>query len=157
RPPAPVAAPIPPPAAPQPPVQLTPEQQREQADRQRIQRDPFGFQADSLKAQEQQFIDALAQQEYQIAPEEMDAFLSGDGATVSRALARVHVNAVGSVLRVVAQQLPMYMNNMMQRHQQTSSREDQFWKANPHLNKAQHYQLAMSTAKAYIQMNPGAA
>lgn len=146
------------PAQPQQPAQQpqvqTPSEQDQLA--RRAESDPFGLQADMLEQQQQQYIDALAQNAYPISDEDMNAFLSGDGRQVSRALARVHVNAVGSVLRVVSQQMPMWVNNMLKYHQAATDSEGAFWTANPGLDRAQHKDLAWAAARAFRQMNPKA-
>jgi hypothetical protein len=113
-------------------------------------------QADLIEQQTQQYVDALAQQVYPVAQDDIDAFLSGDGTKISQALARVHVNSVGSMLRVVSQQMPVWINNMMQLHSTARTREDQFWQRNSFLDRAQHGKLVLTTARAYRQMYPQA-
>lgn len=123
----------------------------------RVRRDPFGMQADILQQQEAQYVDALAKTVYPVSQEDLDAFLSGDGTRISSALARVHVNAVGSVLRVVSQQMPVWINNMMQLHTTARDRETEFWHRNSFLDRQKHGKMALTAARAYRQMNPQAA
>lgn len=141
--------------APQP--QAAPAPQSD-ADRQaeEVRRDPFAFQANLLQQQEASYVQALAENVYKISDADMDAFLSGDASKVSNALARVHVNAVGSAMKVVSQFMPMWVGNMLKLHQASSDAENGFWNANPGLNKTVHGKLAHATAVAYRQMNPQA-
>ena len=136
--------------------QLTPEQQAQQAQQQRMDTDPFAVQADIIHQQQQQFVDQLAQNVYPISNEDMDAFLSGDGTKVSQALARVHVNAVGSVMKAVSQYMPVWVGNMLKLHSQAREREDGFWNMHPDLDRTKHNDLAIAAANAFKQMNPTA-
>ena len=158
QPPQPVAVPpvqaAPPPAP--PPAPVDPAQAAQAAQAERVRRDPFGVQADLIEQQTQQYVEALAQQVYPVSVEDVDAFLSGDGTKISQALARVHVNAVGSMMRVVSQQMPVWVNSMLQLHSSARSREDQFWQRNNFLDRTKHADLALTTARAYRQMYPQA-
>lgn len=138
----------------QPPPTLTPEQQTAQAQEEAIRRDPFQYQADLIRQSEAAFIDTLAKQTYAISDQDMDAFLSGDSSKVSQALARVHVNAVGSVMRVVSQYMPIWVGNMIKLHSSAREAEDTFWNNAPHLDRVKHRDLAHSAARAVRQHNP---
>lgn len=129
-----------------------------EADRQaeEIRRDPFAFQANLLQQQEQAYTQALAENVYKISEADMDAFLSGDSTKVSQALARVHINAVGSAMKVVSQYMPIWVGNMLRLHQTANDAEKSFWDANPDLNRQTHNQLAQTAARAYRQINPRA-
>ena len=157
------AAPQQPQPQPQPPAPVvpqpvaaarTPEQQASEAEAQRIRQDPFAYQAELIAGQEAAFVDALAKDAYAISDADMDAFLSGDSSKVSQALARVHVNAVGSVMKVVSQYMPIWVGNMLRVHQASSEREAQFWSAAPYLDKTKHHALALTAARTVRQFNP---
>ena len=122
----------------------------------RARSDPFGVQADMLQEQEQAYVQALAEQVYPISAQDMDAFLSGDSTKVSQALARVHVNAVGSVMKVVSQQLPMMMGHYIKFYQAARDREDRFYNNNKFLDRTQHGQLVADIARTYRRMYPKA-
>ena len=139
-----------------PPQPIDPAEASRAAAQERVRRDPFGVQAEMIEQQTQQYVEALAKEVYPVSIEDVDAFLSGDGTKISQALARVHVNAVGSMMRVVSQQMPVWVNNMLQLHSTAKSREDQFWERNSFLNRKEHANLALTTARAYRQMYPQA-
>ena len=152
-PPAPALA-TPQPAAAPVAAALTPEEQARSAEAQRIRQDPFAYQAELIAGQEAAFVDALAKDAYAISDADMDAFLSGDSTKVSQALARVHVNAVGSVMKVVSQYMPIWVGNMLKVHQASSEREAQFWSEAPYLDKTKHHALALTAARTVRQFNP---
>lgn len=144
------------PTAPQQQPTQVPTQQPQDELENRLRQDPFGVQADMLQRQEAQYVQALAEQVYPVSTEDVDAFLSGDGTKISQALARVHVNAVGSMMRVVSQQMPVWVSNMLQAHAKSRELEDSFWNANPHLDRTKHKNIVLTAARAYRQMNPNA-
>lgn len=141
---------------PEAPAQLTPEQLQTQQQQLRARSDPFGMQAELLAEQEQSYVQALAQQVYPITQEDMDGFLSGDGSKVSQALARVHVNAVGSVMKVVSQQLPVMLGHYIKMYSASQEREASFYQANTFLDKKVHGPLVADVARTYRRMYPQA-
>ena len=149
--------PVQPQRQPAQPAQPQPQAQPQQpAQQQQAERDPFQIQSELLEQNQEQYIQALAQHVYPISQEDMDAFLSGDSTKVSQALAKVHMNSVGSVMKVVSQYMPIWVGNMLKTHQVAQEKENSFWTANPGLNREQHRQMAWTAARTYRQMNPNA-
>jgi hypothetical protein len=118
--------------------------------------DPFAQVRDGLAQNEEQFRTAIADHYYKITPQEMEQFLGGDSKVVSHALARVHLNAVGSVMAVMAQQMPVWINKHLTQHQARAAAEEEFWAANPKLNRDQHRALVGPIVNTYKHANPNA-
>lgn len=152
--PAPAAAVAPAPAAPAPvapqPAVAPQAQQPGEA------LDPFETMRANLAQHEPQFRQALADQMYKIDQKDMDAFLSGDSKVVSHALARVHMNTVGSIMAVLSQQMPVWVNTLVQRQNGMAEAENRFWQANAHLDKSKHRHLVGPIAKTYRNSVPTA-
>jgi hypothetical protein len=118
--------------------------------------DPFSSVRDSLAQNEEQFRTAVADTYYKITPQEMEQFLGGDSKIVSHALARVHMNAVGSVMAVLAQQMPVWVSKHLTQHQARAAAEEEFWAANPKLDRNQHRALVGPIVNTYKHANPSA-
>lgn len=118
--------------------------------------DAFSTIREALAKNEAPFLEQLAQTTYQVSQADVDALLSGDGKVVSKAMARVHMNAVSSVMAVMTQQLPTYVQAAISQLRTREEMENGFWTANPHLNKAAHRQYLPGIIKAYASTNPNA-
>jgi hypothetical protein len=120
--------------------------------------DPFA-QAQQLIAQSRdQFMEVLSDKMYPITDEEVRGLLDepGGGKKISQYLAAVQLNTVDSVMRVVSQQMPVWLNGLLSVRTMYHERENQFWTANPHLDRKQHRQYIAPIANAYRASNPQA-
>lgn len=118
--------------------------------------DPFDALARQIGSQAEAFIGALAEREYPITAEAHEAFIGGDTKQLSQLCAKIHVNAVNSVLNAVSKLMPVMVDGLMSVRQQEADRENRFWEANPHLSRAQHRQLLAPVLRTYNQLNPQA-
>lgn len=118
--------------------------------------DPFALAAETIRQNEAVFIEKLANDVYTIDQEQFNEVLGGNPKSLGVLCARVHANAVSSCMRTVAQTLPVYLDGMLRVRDQNREREDRFWAANPHLNKAQHKQHLRPIVQAARQLNPTA-
>jgi len=120
--------------------------------------DPFEFAAQQIAAQEQAFTQQLAEKAYPVSEEDLQAFLGGDGKKMSQFAARVHVNVMASVMKVISQQAPVLFHGLIQAHKLNSEAENAYWETNKFLNrrdKAHRDATAMAT-RAFRQANPNA-
>lgn len=118
--------------------------------------DPFAMVAEQIKLQEQPFIEALAKQEYNITPEEHEAFVGGDTSKLSLLCARIQANAVRSAMQTVSTYLPVFVNGLMRAARDDDAREARFWEGNPFLDRGKHRDIVEKTLRTYNQLNPGA-
>ncbi len=120
--------------------------------------DPFEFAAQQIAAQEVQFTKALADQAYKIPTEDFEKFIGGDSNQASMLAARVHVNVMASVMKVLAQQMPVVMNRLLSVHEINRVAEDTFWGTNRFLDRTnqQHRQVVDMATRAVRQANPQA-
>lgn len=116
--------------------------------------EPFQQAVGMLQEHEQAFVEKIADQMYAIPQEEFDKALSGDSAPIRTLAARIHVNAVKSVMNTVAQHLPVYVHALMESRQKNQHFEDSFWQQNAHLDRNQHRDLVVQAATMFRRMNP---
>lgn len=118
--------------------------------------DPFAVAAENLRQGEAAFVERLAKEVYTVDPEQFQQVLGGDPSALGTLCARVHANAVSSVMRTVSAYLPVYVNGLIQANQTSQEKEDAFWQANPHLKKAEHRNLLPPVIQMVNQMQPNA-
>ena len=116
----------------------------------------FSAIAEGLKQSEKIFTAKLAETEYALTKEEKDAlgFDDTQAAAVASLAARTHVNAVGTVLRTIAQQMPAMMNRHLQVQNAAKGAEDAFYGQWPQLKE--HSQTVMQLGQAYRNAHPTA-
>lgn len=117
--------------------------------------DPFAQMANEIAKSEEQFITALAGQNYKISSEDHEAYLAGDTAKLSVLAARIHVGAVRSVMQTVSAYLPMVVNALVESGRENDKREARFWDMNKHLDPAKHRSLLPKVFQTYNGLNPG--
>jgi hypothetical protein len=153
------------PAAPQAPVEpgqqaagQQPQEARQPVERREAPVDPFAQAQLLIQESRGQFLDALSDKVYPVTDDEVRKLLDepGGGKKVSQLLATVQLNTVDSVMRVVSQQMPVWINGLLQMRGMYQERENQFWTANPHLDRKQHRQYIAPIANAYKASNPQA-
>lgn len=120
--------------------------------------DPFEFVANQIAAQEQQFVQALAEKSYPISDEDYQAFLGGDSKKMSVFAARVHANVLASVMKAMSINMPVVMNGLMSAHEANRRAEDAFYGTNKFLDRnSQQHKVAVAMAvKAVRGANPQA-
>jgi len=112
--------------------------------------------ASQLDANLGQITDVLATQVYNVSDKDLDDLQSNPKAVYGRMMARVHVNAVSSVMRTLAQQIPVVVHGMMQAVRANDQAEGRFWNQYPQLdrNNPQHRQTVATIARNVRAMNP---
>jgi hypothetical protein len=102
------------------------------------------------------FQQALADRVYTISDKDLDELQTNPKAVYAQMMARVHINAVSSVMRTVAQQMPVVVAGMLQAQARNSEAEGRFWSAYPQLNKGDPNvrQLVGRIARTVRAMNP---
>jgi hypothetical protein len=120
--------------------------------------DPFEFAAQQIAAQEQVFTQQLAERAYPVSEEDLQAFLGGDGKKMSQFAARVHVNVMASVMKVISQQAPVLFHGLLQAHRLNTEAENSYWDTNKFLNRKDkaHRDATVMAGKAFRQANPNA-
>lgn len=116
--------------------------------------DPFDHAEQLLRANESKFVEHLAENLYKVNDEDFQQVLNGDPKALGVLCARVHVNAVSSVMRTIAQQLPVHVHALLESDKQNREREDQFWTANPNLDRTKHKDLVVPMFRTFRQLNP---
>lgn len=107
-----------------------------------------------IEQNRQAFTEALAQKSYQLSPQELDEFQVEPAKVIANIAARVQVQTTESLMKVMNQQLPIYLHGLLQAKSLSDAREDKFWNANPGLNKAEHADVVKSIAQWYRAQNP---
>ncbi len=115
--------------------------------------DPFAQLSQQLASASEQYITALAEREYAMSPEAHEAFLGGDTKSVSQLAAKIHFNAVNSVLASISKLMPVMVDGLMTVQRQTDERENRFWDANKHLNRSEHREMVKTVMQTYNQLN----
>lgn len=102
------------------------------------------------------FQNALAERVYTISDKDLDELQTNPKAVYAQMMAKVHINAVSSVMRTVAQQMPVVVAGMLQAQARNSEAEGRFWAAYPQLNKGDPHQrqLVGRIARTVRAMNP---
>lgn len=156
---APVAAPAP--AAPVPaatPPVATPAPQADPATATQAAQptvaDPFAALQEQLGKQAEVYVSAIAEKMYQISPEDHEAFISGDTTKLSALCARIHYNSVNSVLSSISRLMPVMVDGLLRVKKTEEDYENQFWSANPHLDKVAHREPVSQVLRTYNQLNP---
>lgn len=98
--------------------------------------------AEQLTKQQETFVKALAGSQYKLTPEDVEAFHENPGEVIAKVAAQVQVATTASVMKVFAQQLPVVVNGLIQARNANQKHEDDFWNANPTLDRTAHRQLA---------------
>lgn len=107
-----------------------------------------------IEQNRQAFTEQLAQKSYQLSPTELEEFQVDPARVIANIAARVQVQTTESLMKVMHQQLPIYMNGLMQVQAKSSEAENRFWAANPGLNKEQHVEVVKSIGSWYRSQNP---
>ena len=102
------------------------------------------------------FQSALADRVYTISDKDLDDLQTDPKRVYAQMMARVHINAVSSVMRTVAQQMPVVVSGMLRAHSANTEAEGRFWQQYPQLNKTDPNvrQLVGRIARTVRAMNP---
>ena len=103
---------------------------------------------------EKEFTKVLAEKQYAMSAEELERFNEDPAAVIAAQAAKVHMNVVRSLTHLFHEQMPVYLNGLMEAKSRASEREQEFWTANPSLNKAQHNDLVRQIGGFVRQTNP---
>lgn len=107
-----------------------------------------------IRENEGAFRDQLAQNVYAMSDQDLAEFHENPGKVIAAMAARVHMASTQSMLRVLSQQLPVYVNGIVQAQAKNAEGENRFWSANPGLNRAEHAGLVRSLGQWYRSQNP---
>jgi hypothetical protein len=112
--------------------------------------------AEGIAAQRSAFIEKLATEQYALSEKQIDELgLTPEAAKLwALQLASVHVNSTASITQMQAQQLPAYLNGILEARTQSQRKEDEFFGAFPQLRAAPKDQLAR-VFQAVSQIHPG--
>lgn len=116
--------------------------------------DPFHQFSEELGKHAEAFVTALAEKDYQITPEAHEAFIGGDTKGLSQLCAKIHFNAVNSVLNSISKLMPVMVDGLLQQRREQDDRESRFWDANAHLKRSEHRDLVRQVMHTYNQLNP---
>lgn len=116
--------------------------------------DPFAALAAQITQQSEAYVGAIAEKLYPITQEDHEAFISGDTAKLSALAARIHFNSVNSVLNSISKLMPVMVNGLLQVRKKEEDYENEFWSANPHLDRMKHVEPVKQVLRTYNQLNP---
>lgn len=116
----------------------------------------FAEMAQGLQQHEAVFRDRLAAEAYALTDKDIDELNTDPKSAFAKMAARVHVNAVSSVMRTMAQQMPVVVMGMLKAVKANDEAQDRFWSAYPNLNKndPQHKQMVSNIARNVRTLNP---
>ena len=97
--------------------------------------------AEQITKQQDAFVKALAGQQYKLTEEDRELFLEKPEEVIAKVAAQVQVATTASVMKVFAQQLPVVVNGLIHARDRNQKYEDDFWGANPGLDRTAHRQL----------------
>lgn len=98
---------------------------------------------------------ALAERDYAIDEKEWERLQELEPRQVYSLLqARVHARAVNSMMRVMAEQLPVVVNGLVRAHVANSRAVERFWTAYPQLNRKEHGPVVRQMSQTMRALNP---
>jgi hypothetical protein len=98
---------------------------------------------------------ALAERDYAISDADWTKYEGMEPRQVYSILqGQVHARAVSSMMRVMAQQLPVVVNGLVRAHVANQNAVDRFWKTYPQLDRRQHGPVVRQMAQTMRAMNP---
>lgn len=100
--------------------------------------------------------DRLASEVYTVSDRQLEELATDPKKVYAHMMANVHMNAVSSVMRVVASNLPNVVMGMMKAQQRNAEAENRFWKQFPGLDRtnSQHRQTVATIAQNVRATNP---
>lgn len=116
--------------------------------------DPFAALAEQLGKQSEAFVGAIAEKLYPISQEDHEAFIGGDTTKLSGLCAKIHFNAVNSVLSSISKLMPVMVDGLLRVKKSEEDYENEFWSTNPHLDKVKHREPVSQVLRTYNQLNP---
>jgi len=102
------------------------------------------------------FTQALTESVYKLSDTEKDELAVDPGTMVPKLMAKAHLNMVQNVLGVIAQQMPVMVNSIIQANAQHAELENAFFSKWPQLDKDKDRQTVMSLAAAFRKAEPNA-
>ena len=110
--------------------------------------DHFDGIAEGLAKQKEALVKALAENAYPLSDADLDTFNEDPRKLISKVAAQVQVETTASILKVLSQQLPVQLHGLMQARAKTDEAENQFWSANPGLDRTKHRDMAFDVMRA---------
>lgn len=99
---------------------------------------------------------ALAERDYQITDAEWETWQEKEPRQIYSLLqARVHARAVNSMMRVMAEQLPVVVSGIVRAHYANNEAVNRFYGAYPQLNRKEHGPVVANMARMVRAANPG--
>lgn len=93
---------------------------------------------------------------YKISEAELERFNSEPAAVIADIAGRVQARTTSSILKVLSQQLPVWLHGVQAVREEHQAREAEFWNANPGLNRNEHQKVVLELGKWYRGQNPTA-
>lgn len=118
--------------------------------------DPYdpGALANHLNQNEAQVVQHLAENQFKLSAEDIEALESNTAAFVPTLLARTFVKAQQNMLMQMGRLMPVMMQKQTQMLQRNTENETKFYSRWPDIKKDQHGDLVRQYAVVYRQMNP---
>jgi len=113
--------------------------------------------AEGLKKQKADLVNAVAQQNYALSDQDLEEFASDPRKVIGRVAAAAQIETTASVMRVLAEQLPVVVNGIVEARMRNQQAEDEFWAANRHLDKTKHKAEALQTYQQIRALQPNLA
>lgn len=112
--------------------------------------------AESLVQNEAQLIDHLAQNDFKLSQEDIEALQDNASAYVPKLLARTFVRAQVGALRQMAQVVPAMVQTQMKVMRQNMQNEQAFYSRWPDIKPDKHGEIVSKYASLYRKANPSA-
>ena len=87
----------------------------------------------------------------------MEEFASDPRKVIGRVAAAAQIETTASVMRVLAEQLPVVVHGIVEANRRNQEAEDSFWSANRHLDRSKHRAEALETYKQIRALQPNLA
>ena len=113
--------------------------------------------AEGLKKQKADLVNAVAQQNYALSDQDLEEFASDPRKVIGRVAAAAQIETTASVMRVLAEQLPVVVNGIVEARMRNQQAEDEFWAANQHLDRTKHKAEALQTYQQIRALQPNLA
>jgi len=117
----------------------------------------FGEIAEGLKKSKAELIGAVARQNYALSDQDLEEFATDPRKVISQVGASVQIETTASVMKVLAEQLPVVVHQLLEAREQNARAEDAFWAANKHLDRNVHRNETLQTYQQLRALQPNMA
>ena len=106
------------------------------------------------QAWREQVLDRVAQEQYQLTEEEIEAISTQPEEAIPRLLSRVYLDAVQGAMQAIMMQMPQLVQNTLQQKTQAEQAEEQFFSKWGKLRDEKYYDDIRRVAQAYRATDP---